>query len=154
MIKWPLERVSGPLAPYAAGFQECLARRGYKPTTAGDHILLMAQVSRWLASQDLDADQLTTIRVEEFLAVRRGAGHAHLLSIRGMSPLLDHLRSLGAVPAPGAGAPTGPIEALIDAYQRYLLAERGLSAATVRNYVQVARLFLSHREMATGALDL
>src|SRR5205823_4297657 len=108
---------------------------GYKPSTASDHLLLMAQVSRWLASQNLDADQLTTIRVEQFLGARRDAGYWHLLSMRGMSPLLDHLRSLGAVPVSAAGVPTGPVGVLIDAYEHYLLKERGVSASSVRNYV-------------------
>lgn len=51
-------------------------------------------------------------------------------------------------------APVGPVEVLIDAYKAYLLKERGVSTSTVRNYVQVARLFLSHREETAGALDL
>ena len=154
MIKWPLERVSGPLAPYAAGFQEYLTAEGYKPGTVRDCLSLMAHVSRWLASQDLGAGDLGPGGVEQFLRARRDAGYTNRLSVRGMSPLLDHLRGLGVVPAPASGVPSTPIETLIEAYKAYLLKERGLSAATVRNYVQVARLFLSHREMATGALDL
>jgi integrase/recombinase XerD len=51
-------------------------------------------------------------------------------------------------------APVGPVEVLIDAYKAYLLKERGVSISTVRNYVHVARLFLSHREETAGALDL
>jgi hypothetical protein len=42
--------VVGPLALYATGFRQELDRQGYKPGSAGEQLLLMAHVSRWLAS--------------------------------------------------------------------------------------------------------
>ena len=62
---------------------------------------------------------------------------------------MDYLRREGAIPAAGQPVPDGPLEVLLDAYQRYLAAERCLAPSTVRARVDVARRFLAPR--ATGA---
>ena len=59
-----------------------------------------------------------------------------------LAPLLGYLRELGAVPAAGAPSASTAAERLLEEYRCYLVQERGLAAATVRNYVEVARLFL------------
>jgi integrase/recombinase XerD len=92
--------------------------------------------------------------VEQFLRTRRAEGYAHLRSARALSPLLAHLRGLGVVPTPAAAVLSTPIEAVLERYSVYLFEERGLSSSSVRNYVGVARLFLSDREAAAGALEL
>jgi integrase/recombinase XerD len=147
-------RVAGPLARYAPGFRKELDRQGYRSGSAGEQLLLMAHVSRWLASHDLDAGELTAVRVEQFLHARRAERYAHLRSARALSPLLEHLRGLGVVPTPAPAAAATPIEAVLERYSVYLFEERGLSASSVRNYVGVARLFLADRVTATGALEL
>jgi hypothetical protein len=73
---------------------------------------------------------------------------------RSLSPLLEHLRGLEVVPTPSPAVLVTPTEALLERYSVYLFEERGLSASSVRNYVGVARLFLSEREAAAGALEL
>lgn len=47
--------VTGPLEPYAAGYQRELARQGYSPWTAVSYLYSFARVSRWLAEQGLTA---------------------------------------------------------------------------------------------------
>ena len=154
MIRPARVRVVGSLALYAPGFRKELDRQGYKPGSAGEQLLLMAHVSRWLASRDLNAGELTAVRVEQFLRARRAEGYAHLRSARALSPLLEHLRGLGVVPTPSPAVLATPIEAVLERYSVYLFEERGLSASSVRNYVDVARLFLSDREVTAGALEL
>ena len=68
------------------------------------------------------------------------------------APLLAHLRTVGAIRTGDAPPPT-PIDALCDAYSRYLVRERGMVPSTVRAYTQTARNFLRHR-LAGGVLDL
>src|ERR1035441_3808969 len=82
-------RVTGPLAPYAAGFEEDLAGQGYRSTS--DHLYVMAQVSRWLDGRKLGAGDLSATHVEQFLCWRRAIGYGSPLSMRKMSPLLGHL---------------------------------------------------------------
>jgi integrase/recombinase XerD len=142
--------MTGPLAPYAAGFAENLVRQGFVPGTASEHLRSMAQLSRWLVSQSLDVGDLTPAAVEQWLAAGAGAGCVRRLGSPVVVLLLEHLRGLGVVAKPEPIVAEGPIEVLIERYKRYLLAERGLLAGSVRNYVIVARSFLSHRFGAMG----
>jgi hypothetical protein len=56
-------RFSGPLAVYAHGFAEELARQGYKVTGAKGQLFLAAHLSRWLAERDLKLRALTAPEV-------------------------------------------------------------------------------------------
>jgi integrase/recombinase XerD len=147
-------RVSGPLARFAAGFGEHLERRGYRPGAIADQLWLLVDVSRWLAELGLGAADLTAVRVEQFSARRRASGRARLLSPRALDPLLEYLRGLRVVPTAVKAVPVTPVEVLVERYGVYLVERRGLSSSTVRNYVGVARVFLSWRETTAGTLSL
>jgi integrase len=114
----------------------------------------MADASGWLAVHGLQAGDLTEVRVAQVMSERRAAGRWRLLSPRAMHPLLEYLRGLGVVPAAVPAAPLTPSEVLIDRYSSYLLERRGLVPSTVRNYVWVARVFLSWRQRTVGKLEL
>lgn len=140
MVTYQGVRVWGPLASYADGFYSWLVdRRFYAPLTAVGHLRLMAHVSRWLLSRDLDGAALTEDLALEFLAARR-AGYCNLRSPRALAPLVAYLREVGAAPEPGsAAAPTD----LLQSFRCYLTVERRLVAGSVDNYVQNARRFLA-----------
>jgi integrase/recombinase XerD len=141
-------RVSGPLARYADGFRATLAERGYAPSSAAGQLQLMAQVSRWLVRAGLGGMDLTPATVETFLHERRAAGYGRWLSPRGMQPLLGYLREGGVAPALPPVVAVKPAEVLLIAYRAYLVEERGLAASTIRNYLDVAALFLSTGRLA------
>jgi integrase/recombinase XerD len=153
MVVRPQVRVSGPLAPFAGGFSGELARLGYTSLSARLQLQLMAHLSRWLAGERLDAVALTPAVVERFLAARRAAGYGNHRTARGLAPLLGYLRAAGAAPPSAPAVASTPVDALLERYRRYLLVERGLSAGTVRGYVDVVRPFLAGRASAEG-LDL
>jgi integrase/recombinase XerD len=132
-------QVDGPLARYAGGFRAELAARGYASSSAAGLLQLMAQVSRWLDVQGLNGHDLRPGVVQEFLEARRAAGYRRWLSSRSLRPLLDHLRGFGVAPA----VAVDPLAPVLAAYRAYLVEERGLAASTVRNYLDVARRFVS-----------
>ena len=133
-------RVCGPLASHADGFYSWLVdRRFYSALTAVGHLRLMAHMSRWLVSRDLDCAALTEDLVLEFVAARRAAGYRHLRSPRALPPLLAYLREIGAAPKPVSAAVPAD---LLQSYRRHLTVERQLVAGSVDNYVQLARRFL------------
>ncbi len=146
-------RVTGPLAPYSAGFSEQLLAAGYTPWSATRVVQVMGHASRWLADRHLSAEDLTAQGVGEIARSRREAGYAGWRSPRSLAPLMAHLTALGVVavtmPEPGGG----PTDELVERYRTYLVDERGLSGASVRIYTPVARRFLS-RCSAGGALQL
>lgn len=135
----------GPLMPYGAGFEASLTDQGYSADSIGRHLRLMVHVSRWLAERNLTSSDLTDERGRRFLRARQAEGYAHPVSMAGMTPLLDYLRSVGAVPAAEPQVACAPVDALIADYRRYLLEERGLSErSSVPHYVDVARRFVAH----------
>ena len=111
-------RVTGALSPYAAGFREELARRGYTPSSASVRMLLMAHLSCWLKHEDLTAAELTSEVVDQFVRARRAEGRTWLISARALAPLLDYLRALDVVAKPVLRLPTTPTEQLLDGYAR------------------------------------
>ncbi len=134
-------RITGPLVPYADGFQAELENQGYRANSACDQLRLLAHVSAWLQERSVRLDEFTSTRVEEFLVTRRIAGCAQWCSTKGLAPLLTYLRALRVIPE-ATVAPRTPSETLLDAFGTYLLQERGLVAGTVISYVSVARLLL------------
>src|SRR5690348_7121819 len=50
--------VTGPLAPYAAGYRAELDAQGYSAWTAVSYLYSFARLSRWLAAQGLAAGDL------------------------------------------------------------------------------------------------
>jgi site-specific recombinase XerC len=142
--------VTGPLAPFADAYREKLKERRYTRLSAVNLQRQMARLSHWLDVEALGVEQLSEARVEAFLSFQRGSGRERsALSRSGLLWLLALLRELGVVP--GAVQPTpSPTEVLMACFQRYLLSERGLSAGTVRGYVDRARRFVAG--LALGGL--
>jgi integrase/recombinase XerD len=136
--------VTGPLAPYAAGYRHDLSSQGYSAWTAVSYLYSLARVSRWLAEQGLTAADLDGECVERFLtgrlASRRSAVQRR--TPRGMMSLLGHLRALGVAPALAAAKGTAA-DALLNEFAGFLRNERGLAEKTVCVYRRVAGLFLS-----------
>jgi site-specific recombinase XerD len=147
-------RMTGPLTPHAGGFRRELERVGYRPNAVSDQLRLMAHASRWLDAHELNVDDLTPVRVEEFLAHRRAEGYTLWLSAKAMVPMLDYLRGVGVAPTPAPVAPATEAEQLHERYRVFLVEERGLAAGTIGGYLYVARLFFSARAAGHGVLRL
>jgi integrase/recombinase XerD len=143
--------VSGPLAPYAAGFELWLAARSYSASAAADRLYQFDQLSRWLERAGLGAGELTGEQAGRFAAGRRAAGLTSWSSPHSVTLPLEYLRQVGVAPMPVPASPQSPMEELLADYCRYLSVERGLSNHTVFDaYGPAARLFLSGRETADG----
>jgi integrase/recombinase XerD len=97
-------------------------------------------VSRWLEATGVAVVDLSATVVEEFFRLRKAQGRLKWLTWRSVSALLG---CLGIKSAVDRLAATAPGEALVACYREYLLAERGLAAGTVAQYLRRARLFLS-----------
>jgi integrase/recombinase XerD len=145
-------RVCGPLAEHAEGFRAMLAERGYAPSSAAGQLQLMAHLSCWLAGHGRSAGDVTPEAVEQFLLARKSAGYRRWLSRRAVVPLLEYLEGAGlAVPAAALG-PLAPDSAVLAGFREYLVAERGLAASTVRNYLDAASLLAAQDGLRLDAL--
>jgi integrase/recombinase XerD len=146
--------LSGPLSDFAAGFLDDMLGRGYRPGTAAKQLQLMAHLSRWLATRDLEPADLRRAEIQRFIRERRATGRVQLASSRALVPLLGYLRGLGVAPPAGSREAPTPAGALLDDYAKYLRVQRGLVAETVRCYCNTARAFLADRERIAGDLAL
>jgi integrase/recombinase XerD len=136
--------VRGPLEAYAAGFVEELLRQGYARSAAEQHMCFVAHLDRWMTAHGLTVDDLSGPVIADYLAARRSDGYVQYLSGKATRPLLDYLTTLGVLPAEAPVDP-GPVEGLLARYAEYLLVERGLTAGTVRGYVDAVRPFVVTR---------
>jgi len=135
-------RVSGPLAPYAAGFAEWLAGQGYAPSTVGHQLTLVARLSRWLEQEEVPPPALSEAVAQRFAQSVQVTGRARPTA-RAVDPVLGYLRGLGAVPLPEPPRQESPHQRLLAAYERYLSGDRSLSPATVTKYMHIATAFLA-----------
>ena len=123
--------VRGPLAPWAAGFECWLARRGYASRSAYHRVCQLSLLSRWLEREGLAAGDLSEERAEEFLAARRSAGRVTWVSSRCVALPLEYLREVGAVPESVPAVVGDAVDELLGCYREYLLFERGLAPSTI-----------------------
>ena len=146
-------RMSGSLTEYADGFEARLLELGYRRGSVDAQMLMVARLDGWLAERGLDASDLTAEVVAEWVALR-AAGRMHFRSQRGVQPLLDYLRELGAAPAATAPAVVTPLEVLLERFGSYLIAERGLTAGTARSRVRIVEPFVATAVSKDGVLEL
>lgn len=136
-------RWSGPLEPFAAGFDAELARLGYTPAGTRRKLEAVAHLSHWLAERGMTADDIGTEAIGEFVAARRAAGYSSQLTGRSLAWMLGYLRGLGAVrPAADAG-PAAGAGRLLDRFGAFLADERGLAGKTRGAHLDSARRFLA-----------
>lgn len=149
MVKVLRSFVRGPLEPFVPGFADGLLRQGYSRSSAGQHVCFIAHLDRWMRAEGVGVAGLSGPVIERYLAQRRAAGYREYRSVKALRPLLDYLAPLGVLPPPEQ-VPVGPVEELLGRYRDYLLAERGLTAGTVRGYLDAVRPFVADRRRGEG----
>lgn len=141
----------GPLAPFAGEYRSELLARGYTPRTAVNQLRQVSRLSCWLEDLGLEAGGVCEELVSGFLAFQRAGGrHWSQWSRPGLMCLLDVLRRVGAASAAQPPGHPSPEDLLLASFERYLLAERGLTAGTVAGYLGHARRFLDGLRRPVG----
>lgn len=155
LFEWSRKGIVGPLAAFAPGFAEELARQRYASGSIYNQIRFVRQLSKWLLVQGLGVADLHVDEINRFLSARRDSGHKKFCSIKAIRPVLAYLRGLSMAPPPATAAVSGPVDLLLERYRRHLLIERAVATATARLYADEARSFLDRRRAPDGeALNL
>jgi site-specific recombinase XerD len=126
--------VSGPLAAYESLVRTELTRMGYAAVSVRASLWAMGRLSEWLALRGVLVEGLTPQVVKAFRAAQRPRVDS------GLGAVLRVLREHAVVPIPPVSS--DPVDVLIGDYRRWLAAERGLAAETVRCYGSQAKTFL------------
>jgi site-specific recombinase XerD len=133
----------GPLSGYLDGFARQLSEYGYAIDTGQQQLRMVSHLSQWMGRRDLQAHDLSEPVLNRFLADRRRQGRLRNTDPRALGWFLEHLRRTGVVERTPPLPADGMRGALEGDFERYLLQERGLAAATIGNYLRVARTFLT-----------
>src|SRR4051794_15967046 len=133
----------GPLSGYLDAFARQLSEYGYATDTGQQQLRMVSHLSQWMGRRDLQAHDLSEPVLKRFLADRRRQGRLRNTDPRALGCFLEHLRQAGVVGRTSPLGADGMRGALERDFERYLLQERGLAAATIHNYLGVSRTFLA-----------
>lgn len=137
--------VSGPLAPFVAGFTDWLVGKGYTPAAVRIHQRRMTHLSRWMSAEGADVAVLGVATVDAFIAAQDAAGRFRAWRAGSWAQLLEYLRSVG-VPVVARPEPVmTAADVLLARYADYEATERGLGARTIDRNVQAVRQFVESR---------
>jgi site-specific recombinase XerD len=150
-------RKPGRLGPFVEGYWVWLLDAGYTPLTVRMMLRDLSRLGRWVDAEDVQIGALTVTGVESWLAARRAAGGYRVPTVRALRALLSYLSAVGVMSAEEPPA-LSPVEALVDEYRQWLIADRGLAPMTVLRYETLARRFLTARvtladELGVAGLD-
>jgi integrase/recombinase XerD len=133
----------GRLAPHLDGFATLLGGQGYAPATVRHKNDLLSDSSIWLAERGIALEALVEAYGDQFLT------EYHCRARRGdawtIQQLIDYLRGIGCIAMPARLAMSSATDDLIRAFGGFLRSERGLSPATLTNYLPIVRGFLDEQ---------
>jgi site-specific recombinase XerD len=133
----------GPLAPYLDSLARLFSEQGYCHQAAMQKLRLAALLGRWLEQNQIELEQLDEQRIGEFLTVQKKALHRQRQVRHTLTQFLREFRRLGVIPDPQPARMGSTTDMLLQDYGQFLAQERGLSQATLDNYLPVARCFLT-----------
>ena len=146
-------RRPGRLGPFVEGYRVWLLESGYTPQTVRAMLKELGSLGRWMDAEGVGIGALTVGAIESFLADRRAAGRRRVPTVRALRSMQTYLRDVGVMVA--ELPPTlSPVEALVDEYRDWLVADRGLAAMTVLRYETLARRLLTARVTPANELGV
>jgi site-specific recombinase XerD len=141
-----IERLrQGPLSEHLDAYATAVADQGYTHNSIRQQIVVIADFSRWLKQKQIAVQDLDSKVVIRFLRHRHQPGRVRRGDPKTLQRLLTMLRQTGVVKPDQPPVADNAQTRIVGEFRRYLLQERGLSAATLLNYVPVAEQFLAER---------
>lgn len=133
----------GPLGPHIINFASLLIEQGYADFSMKLKIRLVVDFSKWMENQKITIDNLEEKNINDFIelkgiqkSIRRGL-------LATLKLLLRHFQNIGIIQSSPPILEVNPFENIECGFAKYLSQERGLSMATLDNYIPLVRRFLS-----------
>lgn len=136
---------SNPLVVHLSPFAGSLMESGYADATIRSKLWLLADFGLWLVRSRVAVADLDEAHAERFIAAKGRQGRIHRGHQETVRQLLDHLRERNVIRRVKPLLDESPLAGILARYEKHLRSERGLSAATVINYVPFVRKFLADR---------
>lgn len=135
----------GPLGIYVDELMALLQAQGYSRKSTDEILRVVADFSRWLYGRRLGVGDVDTDKVRSFLVHRRRTRSVGRSDPAALKKMLDLLYKKGVAHIASPPKPAGQCERAKEDFARYLLQERGFSAATLKCYLPVISQFLAER---------
>jgi integrase/recombinase XerD len=139
-------RIAGPLTRYVEGFAAELRAQGYTELSLANQLRLISDLSRWLQSKCLSVEDIDEAVLRRFL-VKRQRTRTQFTSERALAPVVAYLQGIGAVTIIASSKQRSGV--LLE-YERYVVEERGVTAAVRDRYLAVAEEFLRGRQRTSS----
>ena len=140
-----LRECSGPLGPHIGAYAVLLQEQGYSHEGARRQLLPVAGLSRWLQRRRLTAADVDLTIVERYLRDCARRRHPESCNRSALRKLVDLLHRQGIGHEVHPVEPQSAQERVEEAFKRYLVQERGLSPATLPNYLPFVHALLLER---------
>jgi site-specific recombinase XerD len=134
-----------PLVAHLSPFAASLMESGYADATMRSKLWLLADFGRWLEKGGQAVTELDERLAERFIASKRRQGRLHRGNRETVRQFLDHLRERDVIRGVKPPLDSSPLAGILTRYEKHLRSGRGLTAATVINYLPFVRKFLVDR---------
>lgn len=142
----------GPLGIHIDAYASRLLEQGFSLGRARDRIRLIADFGGWLQRRRLDAKDIDSQTLHRYLNNRKGHLHPGRGACSALQELLNLLREKEIAGGEPPSKTVEPCKRAEHDFERYLSQERGLSAATVTNYLPFVHQLLEER-FGSGPID-
>ena len=133
------------LGPQLDTFVAVVSDLGYSPSTIQTQLQLLANFVRWIQENEVVISSIDENITDRFLTESKRKGALQRGDKHTLRRFLDHLRTVGNLPAPAPTCDNSHLTSLKCRYEDYLQKERGLSAKTASRYWPTLQRFLLER---------
>jgi len=136
---------TGPLGVHIDGFAQRLWEHGYANQSGKIRLRLIGELSRWLLRRGFETNDLNEQIVSKFLQYKKKYGRVHSGYASCLQAFLLYLRDSGLIAPTASETLKNQFCPIQESFENYLLKERGLSQATLLNYVGFVKSLLLER---------
>jgi integrase/recombinase XerD len=131
------------LTRHLKGFKSRLVEQGYVPASVRQKVDLATAFVAWIQRHDVSLDRLSDECADRCLRdYRTGARRGDAWTVL---QFLGYLRTLGCIPSAVTTVESTAVGHLVLEFGNFLCRERGLSSATLSNYLPIVRAFLDNQ---------
>jgi site-specific recombinase XerD len=134
---------TGPLVPHLNAFAAVLSGQGYSRLTTKVKIRVISKFSQWLQKRHLVIEELNESCINKFIRYRKKGNLMRSGDELALEQFIAFLREEGILSAFAPEIKVSDIQRVENNFAQYLQQERGLSQATIDNYLPTIRRFLT-----------
>lgn len=135
----------GPLGNFIPAFISLLSSEGYTPASIRSKTQILRNFSLWIGKRQIKVYELDEAIIDAFFKQHPRPGFVRRGDFSTLCSLIEWLREIQEVKALLPEDDNSELHRIECNFSRHLKRERGLSQATLLNYLPVIRCFLTER---------